>query len=80
MRATKTSAVCKVSRKTRESKVGQVCIYIYICMPWGRVGDFCALYIYASLAERIKEIKDLDGINTSTTSLFSWIYFVHSWC
>ena len=30
---------------------------IYICIPRGRVGDFCA-YIYASLAERVKKAME----------------------
>ena len=30
---------------------------IYICIPRGRVGNFCA-YIYASRAERVKLVRE----------------------
>ena len=31
---------------------------IYICIPRGRVGDFCAYNNYASRAERVKLVRE----------------------
>ena len=31
---------------------------IYICIPRGRVGDFCAYIIYAARAERVKLVRE----------------------
>ena len=34
-------------------------MHIYICIPRGRVGDFCAYNnIYASRAERVKLVRE----------------------
>ena len=33
-------------------------MHIYICIPRGRVGDFCAYILYASRAERVKLVRE----------------------